>query len=67
MDAAASIDPKLESRGSSLLLEHCSALGQLEDGRPSPSDRLRGAVGGELAKFLLVALHRSRRVSRLGF
>ena len=65
MDAAVSYDPKLEARGSSRLLEHCSALPELDDARPTPADRLSGAVGGDLAKFLLAALHRARRAPRL--
>ena len=60
MDAAASYDPKVEARGSSRILEHCSSLPELDDARPKPADRLSGAVGGDLAKFLLAALHRSR-------
>jgi hypothetical protein len=57
---SAALDANLDDRGSALLLEHCTALAELDHPRPTPSDRLSGMVGGELAKFLLAALRRVR-------
>jgi hypothetical protein len=59
MDAAA-YDSNLDDRGSALLLEHCNALVGAEEPRVPPADRLNGALGGDLANFLLVALRRVR-------
>ena len=51
------------TRGPELLLEHCSALGRLEQSRPSPVARLERVVGARLAQLLVTALagdHRMR-------
>ena len=51
------------TRGSELLLEHCSALERLEESRPSPVMRLERVVGARLARLLVSALagdHRMR-------
>ena len=45
-----------EGRGSDLLLEHCTALTRVEALRPPAFDRLEREVGGDLARFLVVAL-----------
>jgi hypothetical protein len=48
--------PLNEGRGDSLLLTHCTALTRWSDPRPPAYFRLEEAVGGELARLLLVAL-----------
>ena len=48
-------------RGPSLLLEHCTALTRAEHARPPAFYRLEQAVGGELARLLVVALANRRR------
>ena len=59
MDAATS-NP---SRGISLILEHCTRLAPLGEGRPPVASRLEQRLGQELSRRLLSALagdHRSR-------
>jgi len=48
-------------RGPDLLLEHCAGLTRLDDTRPPAFNRLEREVGGELARFLVVALARRNR------
>jgi len=48
-------------RGADLLLEHCAALTRLDEARLPAFSRLEHAVGGDLARFLVVALARRRR------
>jgi hypothetical protein len=48
-------------RGPDLLLEHCTALTRLDELRPPAFNRLEDAVGGDLARFLVVALARRTR------
>ena len=43
-------------RGAELLLEHCAALTHDDDRRPPAFVRLEQAVGGDLARLLVVAL-----------
>jgi len=43
-------------RGAELLLEHCAALTHVADRRPPAFVRLEQAVGGDLARLLVVAL-----------
>ncbi len=43
-------------RGPELLLAHCTALAQPEGHRPPAFWRLEQAVGGELARLLVIAL-----------
>jgi hypothetical protein len=50
-------------RGAELLLEHCTALTHVADRRPPAFVRLEQAVGGDLARLLVVALA-SRRSGR---
>jgi hypothetical protein len=59
MDAATS-NP---SRGISLILEHCTRLAPLGEGRPPVASRLEQRLGQELSRRLLSALagdHRAR-------
>jgi hypothetical protein len=60
-------DPSLPQgeRGDELLLEHCAMLTQPGDPRPPAFLRLERAVGGELARLLVVALaaRRGRRAA----
>ena len=53
--------PMGAGRGPDLLLAHCTALTRVADPRPPAYRRLEQAVGGEFARFLVVAL-----VSRRG-
>ena len=48
-------------RGYELLLEHCTALSPPRDPRPPAFLRLEQALGGELARMLVVALAARRR------
>ena len=48
-------------RGAELLLEHCVALTDIADLRPSAFDRLEEALGGDLARLLVGALASRRR------
>jgi len=48
-------------RGPDLLLEHCVAIPRANDARPPAYHRLERAVGGELARLLVVALAGRRR------
>jgi hypothetical protein len=48
--------PMNGGRGPELLLSHCTALTHAEDSRPPAFWRLEQAVGGELARLLVVAL-----------
>ena len=50
-----------QGRGPDLLLEHCTALTRVDDLRPPAFQRLEHALGGELARFLVVALARRNR------
>jgi hypothetical protein len=43
-------------RGPALLLEHCALLAGQDEARPPAYHRLEQAVGGGLARFLVVAL-----------
>lgn len=45
-----------QTRGLSLILEHCARLNHEESVRPAPAARLRQAIGEELARLLLNAL-----------
>jgi hypothetical protein len=59
MDAATSHP----SRGLGLILEHCTRLAPLGEGRPPAASRLEQRLGRELSRRLLSALagdHRSR-------
>lgn len=47
-------------RGYELLLEHCAALTRVPSGRAPAFERLEAALGGELARLLLVALAKQR-------
>ena len=53
-------EPTAAARGPARLLEDCAALGRLDETRPSPRDRLQGALGYELAGLLLRALVRDQ-------
>lgn len=60
--------PHDRGRGIDLLLAHCSALGDDEDVRPSPTERLEAAIGDDLARLLLNALTGDHsRGRRFGF
>ena len=48
--------PMNGGRGPDLLLAHCAALARPEGHRPPPFWRLEQAVGGELARLLVIAL-----------
>ena len=54
-------EPTPPSRGRALLLEHCAAIGRLNEPRPAARDRLASAIGSELAGLLLRALARDYR------
>lgn len=45
-----------------LLYQHCLALSRAEEPQQPASDRLETLIGGELTRFLLVALVRDRGV-----
>jgi hypothetical protein len=47
-------------RGYELLLEHCASLTRVPAQRTPAFQRLEEAVGGDLARLLLVALARRR-------
>jgi len=52
-----------QTRGLTLILEHCARLNCDEDARPAAGARLRQAIGEELARLLLHSLagdHRNR-------
>ena len=51
-------------RGYELLLEHCAVLTRDTSGRAPAFERLEEALGGELARLLLVALAK-RRAARV--
>ena len=56
------MDGTFESKSASnRLLQHVSAFG---DGRPSAYERLERALGGELARMLVLALARRRQSAR---
>ena len=60
MHAAATPD---DTRGLTLILEHCARLNGMEHGHPTALLRLRQAIGDELARLLVSALtgdHRAR-------
>jgi hypothetical protein len=59
-------DPSLPQgeRGVELLLQHCTSLTQVPAPRAPAFERLEEALGGELARLLMVALAR-RRGSRV--
>jgi hypothetical protein len=59
--------PRGRGRGAQLLLEHCAAFASLDHARPSPLERLEAAVGGELARALLIALSAKRGCRPLPF
>lgn len=48
-------------RGPALLLEHCAVLAGGDDARVPAFQRLERAVGGDLARFLVVALAARKR------
>jgi hypothetical protein len=53
-------------RGPALLLQHCAVLAGGDDARLPAFHRLEQAVGGDLARFLVVALApRTRRSERV--
>jgi hypothetical protein len=56
-------DPSLPQgeRGYELLLEHCTSLTQVAAPRTPAFRRLEEAVGGDLARLLVVALARRER------
>ena len=58
---AAFAQPKRPSRGAGLLLAHCAALDLRERRAPAP-ERLRDALGSELATMLVHALAGGRGV-----
>ncbi len=47
-------------RGYELLLEHCAVLTRIPSGRAPAFERLEKALGGDLARMLLVALAKQR-------
>jgi hypothetical protein len=52
-----------QTRGITLILEHCARLNSDESARPAAAARLRQAIGEELARLLLHSLagdHRNR-------
>jgi hypothetical protein len=49
-----------KARGMVLLYQHCLALSQAEEPQQPAADRLETLIGGELTRFLLVALVRDR-------
>jgi hypothetical protein len=51
-------------RGYELLLEHCAALTRVPARRTPAFERLEEALGGDLARLLLVALAK-RRAARV--
>ena len=51
-------------RGYELLLEHCASLTRTPAPRTPAFERLEAALGGDLARLLLVALAR-RRAARV--
>ncbi len=53
------------ARGYDLLLQHCTAVERLADARLPAFDRLEEALGGELARLLVMALaaHRNARAA----
>jgi hypothetical protein len=55
-------DPSLPQgeRGYALLLEHCTSLTRIAAPRTPAFERLEEALGGELARLLMVALARQR-------
>jgi hypothetical protein len=59
--------PHERGRGAALLLEHCAAVGRLDEARPSPLERLEALVGCDLARMLLTALIGERGVRRRPF
>jgi hypothetical protein len=48
-------------RGPALLLEHCALLAGPDEARPPAYHRLERAVGGDLARLLVVALAGRKR------
>jgi hypothetical protein len=48
--------PPAGGRGTDLLLAHCAALTRLDDARAPASERLEHALGGDLARMLVLAL-----------
>jgi hypothetical protein len=48
-------------RGPELLIQHCALLAEGNDGRLPAFHRLERAVGGDLARFLVVALAPRKR------
>ena len=57
--------PMNGGRGPDLLLAHCTALAQPAGHRPPAFWRLEQAVGGELARLLVVALAGRNRRAQL--
>jgi hypothetical protein len=61
-DMTAAGNDRVLVRGSGLLIAHCAALSDVDDRTPVV-DRLRGMIGADLTRLLLVALagdHRMR-------
>jgi hypothetical protein len=54
-----------QTRGLTLILEHCARLNSEDEARPAAVARLRLAIGDELARLLLSSLASDRRRSLL--
>jgi hypothetical protein len=54
-----------QTRGLTLILEHCAGLNSEAKGRPAAVARLRLAIGDELARLLLSSLAGDHRRSLL--
>jgi hypothetical protein len=54
-----------ETRGLTLLLEHCAGLNNEDEARPAAVARVRLAIGDELAMLLLSSLAGDHRRSLL--
>ena len=59
------LTPFHSDRGSRLLWEHCTALTRVGEDRPDAFGRLERAVGGDLARLLVVALAGRKRAGTL--
>jgi hypothetical protein len=57
--------PRTGGRGPELLLAHCLALAEPEGHRPPAYWRLEQAVGGDLARLLVIALGGRHRRDQL--
>jgi hypothetical protein len=55
------------ARGATLLLEHCAAVGRLDESRPSARARLERALGGAFTRMLLDALTGDHRLLVAGY